>query len=252
MKKWRNTIVAATVACLLCTCGMAGCSDQKEQSEKGKEEQIKTFGQVYETVLKNATGKDITGIALKDSGMTGISENKLLDGDVFAKGERRTLIYDATKAVTEATTPTEATCNLQITFQGGKKKKLSDVPFDDMRECEIRFEDGVAFLSYVSVETKEEITTKDAELKLKEKREKRAAKRAARKARKEARKKREAEAAAKAQREAAARAAQQQQAATTQATWATQPQQAATKQTTQATQPQNSDGCIGDDERLLY
>lgn len=231
MKKRKWIIVAVMLACL-CAGLMAGCGDKEEAEE------IKTLGKIYEATLENATGKDITGLETKDSASQEFSENKLLGGDVFAKEEKRHLVCDATKAVTDA--EADAQCDIRLTFDDGQQMVLTNVPFKDMEQCQICLEDGVAFLTYMSLETKEKVSTKDTELKLKEEAEKRAAEEAKRKAEEEARKKAEAEAAARTAAEQAAR------------------QRAAARQTTSrksssgSTKPRNSDGCIGNDEKLFY
>lgn len=256
MKKWK-CIIVATVMAILCLGILSGCSN------KGEAEEPKTLGCIYQVTLENMTQQDITGITLKDSGMTEASENKLLNGDRFKKGEKRKLVYDATKAVTIVSSG-EAQCDMGIAFEDGQQMTLTNVPFQDMDACEIRLEDGVAFLAYVAAETEEEVTTKDAELKLKKERERQAAKEARKKAREKARKKaererkkaeaaaaaaqaqREAEAAAQAQREAAAAQAQREAAARA-------AQQTTSRSTSsESTKPQNADGCIGNDEKLLY
>lgn len=244
MKKRKWIIVAAMLACL-CAGFMAGCEGKEEAEE------IKTLGKIYEATLENATGKDITGLETKDSASQEFSENKLLGGDVFAKEEKRHLVCDATKAVTDA--EADAQCDIRLTFDDGQQMVLTNVPFKDMEQCQICLEDGVAFLTYMSLETKEKVSTKDAELKLKEEAEKRAAEEAKRKAEEEAKKKAEEEARKKAEAEAAARAAQQRAAAEQAAR-----QRAAARQTTSrksssgSTKPRNSDGCIGNDEKLFY
>lgn len=240
-RKW--IIAAAMLACLFAGI-LVGCSDQKEAEE------IKTLGKIYEATLENATGKDITGLETKDSASQNFSENKLLGGDIFAKEEKRHLVCDATKAVTDA--EADAQCDIRLTFDDGQQMVLTNVPFKDMEQCQICLEEGVAFLTYMSLETKEEISTKDAELQMKAEAEKRAAEEAKRKAEEEARKKAEEEARKKAEAEAAARAAQQRAAAEQAAR-----QRAAARQTTSrsssgSTKPRNADGCIGNDEKLLY
>ncbi|NBI63330.1 hypothetical protein D3Z38_09800 [Clostridiales bacterium] len=243
MRKRKWIIAAAMLACL-CAGLLAGCGDKEEAEE------IKPLGKIYEATLENATGKAITGLETKDSAAQEFSENKLLGGDIFAKEEKRRLVCDATKAVTDA--EADAQCDIRLTFDDGRQLVLTDVPFSDMEQCQICLEDEVAFLTYTSLKTEEEVSTKDAELKLKAEAEKRAAEEAKRKAEEEAKKKAEEEARKKAEAEAAARAAQQRAAAEQAAR-----QRAAARQTTSRssggnTKPRNSDGCIGNDEKLLY
>lgn len=243
MKQRKGILIAAAMA-VLCLGLMAGCSDQQEAEE------IKPLGKIYEATLENATGRDITGLQTRDSASEGFSENKLLGGDIFAKEEKRHLICDVTKAVTDA--EADAQCDICLTFEGGQQMVLTDVPFSDMDECRLCLEDDVAFLTYVSLETKEEVSTKDTELKLKAEAEKRAAEEAKKKAEEEAKKKAEEEARKKAAAEAAAARAQREAAAQAAR------QRAAAKQTTSrskssgGSKPKNADGCIGNDEKLLY
>lgn len=242
MNRWKWA-AAATLTILLCAGLLAGCSDKKETEE------IKTLGKIYEVTLENATGKDITGLAMKDAAAEDYSGNKLMDGDVFGKEEKRKLIYDAAGTGADGV-PEEVESNMQLTFEDGETMELTAIPFSDMDQCQLCLEDEVAFLTYVSKESEEEISTKDAELKQKKAAEKKAAEKAKKKAEAKA-KKAEKKAAEKAKKEAAAQAqkkAQQAQAAK---------KKSAAKQTTSrksggGSKPKNADGCIGNDDKLLY
>ena len=65
------------------------------------EEPLKTIGEekageyVYSAILKNETGKNITGFAVKDDSLEEYPESLLKAGDVYAAEEERILYYDA-------------------------------------------------------------------------------------------------------------------------------------------------------------
>ena len=238
MKKFKWAMIFAAIAAL-CFTTMLGCSDESS------EEEIKTIGTIYQVTLENKTGQNITGLAIKDSSMNRYSDNKLTE-DTFAKDEKRILVYDATKAEAEADGKSEsdgsedaakAQYDIQLTFSDGEKLVLTDVPFTDMEEGQICLEDDVAFLKYTSKETGEEISTKDAELKLKEAADQKAAEAA------EAKQKAEEEAAAQAAAEAAAAEAAATEAAA---------QNYNNNGGGSGSSSSNADGCIGNEEDLLY
>ena len=216
MKK-RKVVALSALIGVLCAFTVFGCSSQEDtteeasqetqQEEEPEEEELKVIGteaegeNVYKVILENNTGKGITGVAVKDSSMDAYPENMLAEGDTFAQGERRELYYDSTSAL-EAQAAQEADADaaaltpqydIQLTFDDESTLVLTAFPFDDIEEGVINLEDEVAFITYTSVATKDEMSTKEAELAIK--------------AQAEA----DAQAAAEAQAAAAAAAQQQQQ-----------------------------------------
>ena len=200
---------------------LGGCQGKNDDSstnieEKQKEEVLKNIGteadgkNVYKVVLENKTGKDIVGFSIKDSSMTEFPVNMLEENDIFENDEKRNLFYDATSAV-EAAENQETVedgnakvlnpqMDIQLTFEDQTSLILTAFPFGDVEEAQICLEDEVAFVQYESLASEELVSTKEAELRIKEE--------AAAQAQAEA----EAAAAAQAQAEAEAAAAAQAQA----------------------------------------
>ena len=145
-------------------------------------------------------------------------ENMLEEGDVFADQERRNLYYKALEKnenedVTEESETTENDgtddekvleqgYDVQLTFEDDSTAELHAFPFGDIEKGDLCYADDVAYLTYTSIESKEQIDTKEAELAVKQAAEQKAAEEAA-----------QAAAEQKAAEEAAAQAAAEQAAA---------------------------------------
>ena len=95
------------VTLCLCMIGLAGtvtgCGSKKEETpvveEEKKEPELKAIGQedkeAFKVEVKNATGKNIKGVAIKLTDEDAYPENMLEEGDVFADQESRNLYYKA-------------------------------------------------------------------------------------------------------------------------------------------------------------
>ncbi|MDD6098892.1 MAG: hypothetical protein PUB66_09305 [Oscillospiraceae bacterium] len=125
---------------------------------------------IYSVKLKNSTGKEILGFAVKDSSKNEFSENMLNNGESFAKGEEQILYYDAADAitaneynVTDSDIVLTPEYTIQLTFADGTVAELHQFPFDDVESAEIYTEDDIAYLIYTSVSSKTEVNTKEAE-----------------------------------------------------------------------------------------
>ena len=203
----------------------SGCGDKKEETPvvEEKEPELKTIGQedkeAFKVEIKNATGKNIKGITIKQTDEESYPENMLEDGDVFTDQESRNLYYKVPEQSTEVSEESaedtavesegtqekelEQGYDIQLTFEDESTAELHAFPFEDIEKGEICYEDDVAYLTYTSVASKEELNTKDAELAVKAAAEQKAAEEAAAQAAAEQ----------KAAEEAAAQAAAEQKAA---------------------------------------
>lgn len=122
-------------------------------------------------------------------------ENMLEEGDVFADQESRNLYYKALEKnenedVTEESETTENDgtedekvleqgYDVQLTFEDDSTAELHAFPFGDIEKGELCYADDVAYLTYTSIESKEQIDTKEAELAVKQAAEQKAAEEAA-------------------------------------------------------------------------
>lgn len=218
------------VTLCLCMIGLAGtvtgCGSKKEETpvveEEKKEPELKAIGQedkeAFKVEVKNATGKNIKGVAIKLTDEDAYPENMLEEGDVFADQESRNLYYKALEKnenedVTEEfeTTENDGTddekvleqgYDVQLTFEDDSTAELHAFPFGDIEKGDLCYADDVAYLTYTSIESKEQIDTKEAELAVKQAAEQKATEEAA-----------QAAAEQKAAEEAAAQAAAEQAAA---------------------------------------
>ena len=218
------------VTLCLCMIGLAGtvtgCGSKKEETpvveEEKKEPELKAIGQedkeAFKVEVKNATGKNIKGVAIKLTDEDAYPENMLEEGDVFADQKSRNLYYKALEKnenedVTEESETTENDgtddekvleqgYDVQLTFEDDSTAELHAFPFGDIEKGDLCYADDVAYLTYTSIESKEQIDTKEAELAVKQAAEQKAAEEAA-----------QAAAEQKAAEEAAAQAAAEQAAA---------------------------------------
>lgn len=195
------------VTLCLCMIGLAGtvtgCGSKKEETpvveEEKKEPELKAIGQedkeAFKVEVKNATGKNIKGVAIKLTDEDAYPENMLEEGDVFADQESRNLYYKALEKnenedVTEEfeTTENDGTddekvleqgYDVQLTFEDDSTAELHAFPFGDIEKGDLCYADDVAYLTYTSIESKEQIDTKEAELAVKQAAEQKAAEEAA-------------------------------------------------------------------------
>lgn len=230
--------------CLLMLCGIAalggaGCKKNDANKAQVKEEiQLKTIGvksdDGFNVELKNSTGKDISGLAIKKTDEEKFESGLLASSDMYKNGESRILYYtDPSGSKTgksdmeksgESTDKTDTAVNntsaeklliagydVELTFADGAKTVLHGFPFEDVKKAELMMENGVGYLKYTSVASGQTLETKEAELAVaeSEKAAKKAEAEAAKKAAEEAAKKAaEEEAAKKAAEEAASSAAE--------------------------------------------
>ena len=247
------------VTLCLCMIGLAGtvtgCGSKKEETpvveEEKKEPELKAIGQedkeAFKVEVKNATGKNIKGVAIKLTDEDAYPENMLEEGDVFADQESRNLYYKALEKnenedVTEESETTENDgtddekvleqgYDVQLTFEDDSTAELHAFPFGDIEKGDLCYADDVAYLTYTSIESKEQIDTKEAELAVKQAAEQKAAEEAA-----------QAAAEQKAAEEAAAQAAAEQAAAEQKAAEEAAPRKKEAEQAAAASKQQKSSG----------
>ena len=186
----KRKVLIALCFCMIGVAGMtSGCGDKKEETPvvEEKEPELKTIGQedkeAFKVEIKNATGKNIKGIAIKQTDDESYPENMLVDGDVFTDQESRNLYYKVPEQSTEVSEESagdtavesegtqekelEHGYDIQLTFEDDSTAELHAFPFEDIEKGEICYEDDVAYLTYTSVASKEELNTKEAELAVK-------------------------------------------------------------------------------------
>ena len=124
--------------------------------------------------LTNKTGKDITGVAVKNMDSEAWSDNLLADDDSFTDKEKRYLYYTPDASEENSTESEEgeiltyAGYDIQLTFADETTMTLHALSLEDIKEGEILLADDVCYVSYESVATGETLDTKDAEIAVKE------------------------------------------------------------------------------------
>ena len=270
-------LTALTTFVLSLSMLLTGCtSNATSEKKKAKKEELALIGTkakgkyVYKLEAKNESGKNITSFTIYDSGTNTTTANLLKANDAYKNNEKRELYYDAAQAIKKASANSDKELNpdyaINITFDDQSTAVLHNIPFDDMKDMQIKYDqkNTLYYITYNSKNNKETQSTDQAEVSLKEEAaakakaeaEPKAKAEAEAKAKAEAEAKAKAEAEAKAKAEAAARAKAAQKAkaaAQAKAKAQAQAQANARKKTTKTTQPkassgESSGGCVDDGE----
>ena len=274
-------LTALTTLVLSLSMLLTGCtSNATSEKKKAKKEELALIGTkakgkyIYRLEAKNESGKNITSFTIYDSGTNTTTENLLKANDAYKNNEKRELYYDAAQAIKKASANSDKELNpdyaINITFDDQSTAVLHNIPFDDMKDMQIKYDqkNTLYYITYKSKNNKETQSTDQAEISLKEEAaakakaeaDAKAKAEAEAKAKEEAAAKAKAEAEAKAKAEAAARAKAAQKAKEEAAAKAkaaaqakAQAQANARKKTTKTTQPkassgESSGGCVDDGE----
>lgn len=123
--------------------------------------------------LTNKTGKDITGVAVKNMDSETWSDNLLGDEDAFTDKEKRYLYYTPDASEENSTESEEgeiltyAGYDIQLTFADDTTMTLHALSLEDIKEGEILIAEDVCYVSYESAATGEKMDTKESELEVK-------------------------------------------------------------------------------------
>lgn len=129
---------------------------------------VKTMGEkvqgAYEILLKNSTGKVITGVSVKSEKEEEYKSNLLMQKDSFTANEERILFYKISGKENADGQTGKQSYNVRLTFEDKTEAVLHNFPFGDMTKAEIHMEDEVVYLTYTSASTKAPVSTKAAEM----------------------------------------------------------------------------------------
>ena len=180
MKKYVKLFVMTVLALSLTACGGAEEETVKETEtvvESETEAVLNAYGEdvegAWKIQIKNSTGAEIKTVAVRKTGDTEFGDNLLTENAVIATDEEVVIYYvaDIVEETEEASEDAKAlneTYDVSIILSDDTSYVLTAFPFEDMEACEIKVEDEVAFVEYESLSTKETISTKEAELAIKE------------------------------------------------------------------------------------
>lgn len=157
--------------------------EEKKDEKDGKE--YKTIGteseDAYKLLLTNHTGGEITQLKIKVSSAPEFPENMMAADMKIPVQETVRVYYTAPESVDEMNAEASGrmllrtTYDISLGYEDGHTVDITGLGFDDMEEVELCFEDEVGFVKYVSVESGEQISTKETALALKAQRDAEAA-----------------------------------------------------------------------------
>lgn len=194
-------LLAVGAVCLLLGCGKKEkevkepeqqTADQKEKKQEEQEKQEEkdekeymTIGTqsegAYELLLTNHTGGEITQLKVKVSSAPEFPENMMAADMKIPDQETVRLYYAPPESAEEMNAEASGrmllrtTYDISLGYADGHTVDITGLGFDDMEEAELCFEDAVGFVKYQSVDSGEEISTKETALALKAQKEAEAA-----------------------------------------------------------------------------
>lgn len=146
--------------------------DEKKDDTAGAEETaLQAIGtespDAYKVLLTNRTGDAITGFSVKASTEAEFPAN-MMEADMKVGNDETVCLYYAPPE-TEAEESSSGkmlrtTYEFSVTNENGREIRMPGLIFDDIEEAELCFEDEVGFIRYISVDSGEEITTKEMAL----------------------------------------------------------------------------------------
>lgn len=121
----------------------------------------------FRVELTNMTGSVITGFTIKESAEEEYPDNMIPYGEIFEAESMRVLYFTPAEGAGEEAAPesekeTEAQYDAMITFEDGTVQEWLAIPFGDMTAGELLIEENVVYVTYVSVNSGEEINTLEA------------------------------------------------------------------------------------------
>lgn len=184
----RKQVTALLIGALVTAAAMTGCGKEKNEDKAAVAVPtatpiptqsptpvptatpipVKTMGEkvkgAYEVLLKNSTGKVITGVSVKSEKEEEYKSNLLMQKDSFTVNEERILFYKTSGEENADGQVEKQSYNVRLTFEDKTEAVLHNFPFGDLTKAEIHMEDEVVYLTYTSASTKAPVSTKAAEM----------------------------------------------------------------------------------------
>lgn len=151
--------------------------EEKEDGKDGESEKEAEEYQVigtesedsYKLLLTNHTGEAITGFSVKTSLEAEFPEN-MMEPDMKIENDETVCVYYAAPETEDAESSSgkllRTTYEFNISNESGREIRFFGLMFDDFEQAELCFEDEVGFIRYVSLDSGEEISTKEMALSL--------------------------------------------------------------------------------------
>ena len=168
----RQRVVSLLLALMLLVLSLGGCAvPQGIGPAAGRETHLR---------LRNGTGWDIIALSLCEiSANTGYKKNLLVQDYVLRSGTWIDIYYPRTAAPATGSSSDAETAVLDdrgdkspilqpeyrmlMVLADGRYYELSKFPIDDMSEGTLLLEEGVGYLSYLSLSSRQQVSTKGAE-----------------------------------------------------------------------------------------
>ncbi len=128
--------------------------EEEDEPEKDQEDVLQVVGDPSsstEILMTNEMGKDITGLAVKETDEEEYPENMMEANQFIADGETVEFFCGTVDPEDEESSEGTADCSLQVTTDDGNTYELSGFNIDDMSEVALCLKDGVAYLKYLSI-----------------------------------------------------------------------------------------------------
>lgn len=141
--------------------------EQADEAEAGQKVIGTESADAYKILLTNHIGDAITAFSVKASTDADFPEN-MMAADMRVEKDETVCLYYAPPQAEGTETGTgkmlRTTYEFGVTTENGRELRIAGLIFDDIQEAELCFEDEVGFIRYVSVDSGEEISTKEMAL----------------------------------------------------------------------------------------
>ncbi len=145
--------------------------EKKDDAAGAEEAALQVIGtessDAYKVLLTNHTGDAIIGFSVKASTENEFPAN-MMEADTKIGNDEKVCLYYAPPETEAAESSSgkmlRTTYEFSVTNENGREIRMPGLIFDDIEEAELCFEDEVGFIRYVSVDSGEEITTKEMAL----------------------------------------------------------------------------------------
>ncbi|MDH6365289.1 hypothetical protein M2139_002282 [Enterococcus sp. PF1-24] len=123
----------------------------------------------YQLILNNKTTKDIQGVAVRDMTKEKFSDNLMAEGNIFTN-ENQAVFYFSPETLGIAAETEEKSgfvinsgYDVEITFADGEQGVIHGLPFDDVAEATLLYEENILYIEYTMLSTNQWVSTFETE-----------------------------------------------------------------------------------------